>query len=194
MRPPEILGMIEEASGTRMFEERKDKAKKTMVKKDKKLQESHALVEEEIKPKLKKLREEKKQFAEYTKATNQLEKLGRKLRAYEWVDANKRITKKDADIEAKQAQISKTKADKKKAIKDCDGAEKDVQAVAKRRDAEMAKGGKLKQLQDQVSDLGKKLAKLKTQHELKRGTIVDETTKYDDSKAEIAAVRLAPFC
>ncbi len=33
MRPQEILGMVEEAAGTRMFEERKEKAKKTMGKK-----------------------------------------------------------------------------------------------------------------------------------------------------------------
>ena len=39
MKPAEILGMIEEASGTRMFEERKEKAVKTMAKKDKKVEE-----------------------------------------------------------------------------------------------------------------------------------------------------------
>jgi hypothetical protein len=35
MKPAEILGMVEEAAGTRMFEERKEKAVKTMAKKDK---------------------------------------------------------------------------------------------------------------------------------------------------------------
>ena len=39
MKPAEILGMVEEAAGTRMFEERKDKAVKTMAKKDKKVDE-----------------------------------------------------------------------------------------------------------------------------------------------------------
>ena len=39
MKPAEILGMVEEAAGTRMFEERKDKAMKTMTKKDKKVEE-----------------------------------------------------------------------------------------------------------------------------------------------------------
>ena len=33
MKPQEILGMVEEASGTRTFEERKDSARKTMQKK-----------------------------------------------------------------------------------------------------------------------------------------------------------------
>ena len=39
MKPPEILAMIEEAAGTRMFEEKKDKALKTILKKDQKLTE-----------------------------------------------------------------------------------------------------------------------------------------------------------
>ncbi|KAG4099856.1 RecF/RecN/SMC protein, partial [Neocallimastix lanati (nom. inval.)] len=39
MKPPEILAMIEEAAGTRMFEEKKKKARETMAKKDKKLEE-----------------------------------------------------------------------------------------------------------------------------------------------------------
>ena len=39
MKAAEILGMVEEAAGTRMFEERKDKAMKTMTKKDKKVEE-----------------------------------------------------------------------------------------------------------------------------------------------------------
>jgi structural maintenance of chromosome 2 len=39
MKPPEILAMIEEAAGTRMFEDRKEKAFKTILKKDTKLAE-----------------------------------------------------------------------------------------------------------------------------------------------------------
>lgn len=39
MRPAEILSMIEEAAGTSMFEEKKEKAIKTMAKKEKRLDE-----------------------------------------------------------------------------------------------------------------------------------------------------------
>lgn len=39
MKPQEILGMVEEASGTRMFEDRKEKAWKTMARKEKKVEE-----------------------------------------------------------------------------------------------------------------------------------------------------------
>ena len=60
MRPQEILGLVEEAAGTRMFEERKDKAKKTMSKKEKRVKEITSLFEEEITPKLNKLCDEKR--------------------------------------------------------------------------------------------------------------------------------------
>ena len=52
MRPKEILGMVKEAAGMCMFEEQKDKAKKTIGKKEKRVDETTALLTEEIAPKL----------------------------------------------------------------------------------------------------------------------------------------------
>ena len=106
MRPPEILGLIEEAAGTRMYEERKDKARKTMDKKEKRVQEITALLEEEITPKLDTLREEKRSFLEYQKRSTELEKLARLLRAYEWKEATERVKRKDADIEKKKSELA----------------------------------------------------------------------------------------
>lgn len=63
MKPLEILSLIEEAAGTRTFEERKDKAQKTMAKKEAKLTEIRNLLSEEIEPKLEKLRNEKRNFS-----------------------------------------------------------------------------------------------------------------------------------
>ena len=56
MKSVEILAMIEEAAGTRMFEDRKEKANKTMAKKEMKVLEIEGLLKEEIEPKLEKLR------------------------------------------------------------------------------------------------------------------------------------------
>src|SRR5260370_41271786 len=106
MRPPEILGLIEEAAGTRMDEERKDKARKTMTKKERRIQEITALLEEEITPKLDTLREEKRSFLEYQKRSTEIEKLARILRAYEWREATERVKRKEADIEKKKAELA----------------------------------------------------------------------------------------
>lgn len=52
MKPSEILSLIEEAAGTKMFEDRREKAERTMSKKETKLQENRTLLTEEIEPKL----------------------------------------------------------------------------------------------------------------------------------------------
>lgn len=93
MKPPEILGMIEEAAGTSMFEKNKEDALRKMSKKEKKLDEINQLLAEEIQPKLERLREEKRSFLEYQKAAAELERLGRLVQAYEWVQAKKRYAR-----------------------------------------------------------------------------------------------------
>ena len=51
--------------------------------------------------------------------------------------------------------------------------------VTKKKDAEMSKGGKLKQLQDEANKLGKVVAKItgRPQAEIKVATVKDEETK-----------------
>lgn len=50
MKPVEIMSLLEEASGTRMYEKKKEKAMATMDKKDQKLQEIEVVLRTEIRP------------------------------------------------------------------------------------------------------------------------------------------------
>jgi structural maintenance of chromosome 2 len=50
MKPAEILSMIEEAAGTRMYETKKQAAVKTMEKKQSKVDEITQVMEQEISP------------------------------------------------------------------------------------------------------------------------------------------------
>ncbi|KAF8197070.1 condensin complex subunit SMC2 [Pholiota molesta] len=177
MRPQEILGMVEEAAGTRMFEDRKDKAKKTMDKKNKQVGEIKRILAEEVKPKLDKLRAEKRAYVQYQKATSELERIGRTLRAYEWTEFGERAAKKQHEINAK------------KAAGQLASAEKDVIKVTKKRDEELSKGGKVKALQLEISELGKKLAKEKAQAEIKVDSIKQEETKIGQLEAQVQVVR-----
>ncbi|KAF8059920.1 condensin complex subunit SMC2 [Lyophyllum atratum] len=190
MRPQEILGMVEEAAGTRMFEERKERAIKTMAKKDKRVQEILSLLREEITPKLEKLRTEKRSFIAYQKSCSELEKIGRVLRAWEWSDAQDKVVRKEQEIEDKKAEIEAVNKKKKKALKEIEAAEKDVADVTKKRDAEMSKGGKMKKLEDEVQELDKATVKIKTQAEIQEGTIKDEEaniTTLNDELQELQA-------
>jgi structural maintenance of chromosome 2 len=83
MKPIEVLSMVEEAAGTRMFEERKDKAQKAIAKKEKKLEEIQSLLNEEIIPKLDKLRSERTSFLEFQKLQQEKERLERQVVQFE---------------------------------------------------------------------------------------------------------------
>lgn len=174
MRPQEILGMVEEAAGTRMFEERKDKAKKTMSKKEKRVQEITTLLDEEITPKLDRLREEKRQYLQYQKAATELERIGRLLRAWEYTEGHARVDAKQGEIDEAQARKQTVANEKERLGEEIEAAEDGVREVEKQREKEMKKGGKFKKLEEQVGELDKLVEKLRTQVEIKEGTIKEE--------------------
>ncbi|KAF8501209.1 condensin complex subunit SMC2 [Gautieria morchelliformis] len=184
MRPQEILGMVEEAAGTRMFEDRKDKAKKTMDKKEKRVAEIEGLLREVITPKLDKLRVEKRSFLSYQKACSELERLARLLRAWDWKEATERVGRKEADVERKAKEVLKVQGEKEARLREGEAAERDKKEAEKRRDAELKKGGQFKQREEEVKELGKELVKLRTQAEIKQGSIDDEDTKITGLEGE----------
>jgi structural maintenance of chromosome 2 len=194
MRPQEILGMVEEAAGTRMFEEQKDKARKKMGKKEKSVLEYKATLQEEINPKLEKLRHEKRSFIQFQKSASELERTARILHALEWTTYQDRMREKQEAIEEKQKEIKRVESEKRQAIKDGEVAEKETVKVTKKRDAEMTKGGRLKQLQDEASELGKVVAKIRTQAEIKVTTIKDEESRIKIFEARIKEVCMTFLC
>lgn len=189
MRPQEILGMVEEAAGTRMFEERKDKARKTMGKKEKRVEEITSLLAEEITPKLDTLRAEKRSFLQWQKACSELERIGRLLRAWEWTEGKERITRKENEITKKSHETKKVQKERERCMKECNAAEKDYQEVKKKREMEMNKSGKIKKREEEVGELEKVVVKVKTQLEIKQGTISEEEKKVSSLETELKEVR-----
>lgn len=194
MRPPEILSLVEEAAGTRMFEDRKSKAIKTMSKKEKRVTEITSLLGEEITPKLDALRAEKKSFLQYQKATTELERIGRVLRAWEWKEGRERMDKKSQDISAKEKEAGKTNKEKERCLKEIEAAEKDCEEVVKRREAEMKKGGKFKKREEEVAELEKVLVKIRTQVEIKDDSIIDEESRVKGLENELDEVGPVSNC
>ncbi|KAL7424509.1 Structural maintenance of chromosomes protein 2 [Cryptotrichosporon argae] len=191
MKPAEILGMVEEAAGTRMFEERKDKAVKTMAKKDKKVEEIESLLREEIDPKLEKLRAEKRAYLEYQKATSELERLTRLVKAYEWTLALDKADKAARALGAKRTAINDTRAEVQTFGGECEGMERELREIGKRRAKEMAKGGKAQALTDAVNELERELVKVKTQLEIKDGTAKDDAARVQAAKKAVKDLEMA---
>ncbi|BEI84504.1 hypothetical protein CcaverHIS002_0411080 [Cutaneotrichosporon cavernicola] len=189
MKPAEILGMVEEAAGTRMFEERKDKAVKTMSKKDKKVEEISTLLREEIEPKLEKLRAEKRSYLEYQKATSELERLTRLVKAYEWRLVVDKLEKSGASLEQKHNDIAAAKEDITRGGEECKVMEKELQEIEASRAKEMAKGGKMQALADAVNELERELVKINTQLEIKESTVADDAKRVEGANSSVAETK-----
>ncbi len=87
MKPPEILSMIEEAAGTRMFETKKQTALKTIEKKDTKLDEINRVLQEEIIPTMDRLRQDRNTYMRWTNNKNEIEHLLRFVVAHTYTQA-----------------------------------------------------------------------------------------------------------
>lgn len=83
MRPHEILALIEETAGTRMYDDRKGKAIVTLEKKSRKVEEIETQKQEVIEPRLRSLRDEKRDFLEYKRVESEIERMKRFLASVE---------------------------------------------------------------------------------------------------------------
>ncbi|KAF3360036.1 hypothetical protein VdG1_01726 [Verticillium dahliae VDG1] len=163
MKPVEILSMIEEAAGTRMFEDRRDKAFKTMAKKDMKLQEITELLRDEIEPKLEKLRTEKRAFLDFQQTQNDMERLTRVVVAHDYVRCQEKLQQSAADLDGKKQRQKDLEQSAVRLKSEISHLEEDVQR---------AQG-----LEDLVKKHSNELVRLATVMDLKQSSLNEEAEK-----------------
>lgn len=83
-KPPEILGMLEEAAGTRMYESKKEAALRTLARKQVKVDEIDRLLADEVEPALERLRRERGEYVAWQEALDRLDALRRFCAAHRW--------------------------------------------------------------------------------------------------------------
>jgi chromosome segregation ATPase len=189
MRPQEILGMVEEAAGTRMFEERKSRAQKTIQKKQTRVVQITSLLAEEIVPKLDALREEKRGWVEFVRGGAELERVGRVLRAWEWVEGGERVKKREGELGKLGVAVEKVGAARWKAEMEIEAAEGEMRRVLSERDREVRKGGKVARLEEAVREAEVGLVKLRTRVEIGEGEAAEEEKRLGGLGTELAEVR-----
>ncbi|TQS33380.1 hypothetical protein Golomagni_06278, partial [Golovinomyces magnicellulatus] len=177
MKAVEILAMIEEAAGTRMFEDRRDKALKTMSKKEVKLQELRELLKDEIEPKLDKLRTEKRAFLDYQQTQNDLERLTRVVVAYDYIRCQEKLQQSAADLEGKRRRQKELEDSAQRLKSEIANLEEDVKRVRDQRDKEVKKGGKGQALEETVKNHANELVRLATIMDLKTSSLAEEKEK-----------------
>uniref|UniRef100_A0A9J7Z9X4 Structural maintenance of chromosomes protein 2 n=1 Tax=Cyprinus carpio carpio TaxID=630221 RepID=A0A9J7Z9X4_CYPCA len=150
MKPPEILAMIEEAAGTRMYECKKISAQKTIEKKDAKLKEIQTILDEEITPAMEKLKEERASYLEYQKLMREIEHLSRLYVAYLFVCAEETKLKSTEDLQEMQTSIAQLQENMKQNEAKVKELSAEIQELERRRDKEV--GGVLKTLEETLSE------------------------------------------
>lgn len=174
MKPVEILAMIEEAAGTRMFEDRRDKAFKTMAKKEMKVQEITGLLQEEIEPKLEKLRTEKRAFLEFQQTQSDLERLTRLVVAHDYVRNKEKLKHSVSELDAKKQRAVDLEGSAKRLKNEIAHLEEDIKKVKTARDKEMRKGGKFQALEEVVKAHSHEAVRLITLLDLKQTGMAEE--------------------
>lgn len=174
MKPAEILAMLEEAAGTRMFEERRDKAYKTMAKKESKVQSIVELLRDEIDPKLDKLRQEKRAFLDFQQTQSELEKLTKLVIAYEYTRLQARLQQSGDDLQAKKQRADHLEQSAARMKKEIDFLQEDVDKVKATREKELRKGGRFQALEEEVKANSHALVRLDTSLDLKKTSMAED--------------------
>ena len=160
MKPHEILGMLEEAGGTRMYETKKEGALKTLTKKEAKVAEIDKVLEEEIMPALEKLRKERAAYMEWSSQNATLERLRRFCAAYQFVQAEREQEACAEGIEENQRLLESLRREAEDYQGVAADKDDDVERLASERAAQM--GDDIKALSEKEAKLSKELVKLTT--------------------------------
>lgn len=188
MKSTEILALIEEAAGTRMFEERREKAIKTMAKKEKKVEEILGLLQEEIEPKLETLRTEKRMFLEFQQVQSDLERTEKMVIAYDHVRYSQKYEEQTERLEAKQSHIEALDKLVEKSANEIVSLTEEIGLLKKQREAQIRKDGKFQALEKQVKELSHESARIYTLAELKTTSVKEEQQKRSKLKASVADI------
>ncbi|KAJ4972330.1 hypothetical protein NE237_005429 [Protea cynaroides] len=157
MKPPEILSMLEEAAGTRMYETKKEAALKTLEKKQSKVDEIDKLLDQEILPALEKLRKERMQYMQWANGNAELDRLRRFCIAYEFVQAEKIRDSAVNGVEQMKNSIAEIDDDAEHMQQEI--KEKETKISHLIAEKEVAMGGEVKTLSEKVDALSHVLVK-----------------------------------
>jgi structural maintenance of chromosome 2 len=173
MKPNEILGMVEEAAGTRMYETKRVNALKTIEKKQAKLDELNTILAEEITPTLERLRGEKQNYLKWSKNNADIERMERFVIAFTYQNAQKTLDLSTRGIEELDQRVKKFEAQAS-----------EYKSILDAKDAEIAKlASEIKGDTDERYSLAKKNEQ-KLSKDLVRITSVWKNSKDTLAKAE----------
>lgn len=183
MKPPEILAMIEEAAGTRMYEAKKQQALKTIEKKEEKIREINAILTEEVTPTLTKLREERSQYLQFQKTERELEHLNRQYVAYKYFSLEKVSEKVKEEFAELKKEKEKNHHMKEKLKSDIESLNAEIARLQQQRNQEG--GQQLAELEAKLVNREKLESKAETAVKVLKESIKEEEKKNKELKKSL---------
>ncbi|NXF20603.1 SMC2 protein, partial [Rhodinocichla rosea] len=178
MKPPEILAMVEEAAGTRMYESKKIAVQKTIEKKESKLKSIQMVLNEEISPTLQKLKEERASYLEYQKLVREVEHLSRFCVAYQFVLAEETKVSSSDMLKEMQSNIEKFQESRAEIEQKVKQLNEDIAEMEKEKDKEA--GCKLHELEAALSAHQRVNTKTQSALDLQKQNLKGEEVKYNE--------------
>ncbi|NWT01268.1 SMC2 protein, partial [Mionectes macconnelli] len=176
MKPPEILAMIEEAAGTRLYECKRNAVQKTIEKKETRLKNIDMVLSEEIGPTLEELKEARAAYLEYQKLVREAEYLNRSCLAYQFFWAEK--TKESSGDLLKEMQANMEKLQESKAESEERVRKLNEDIVEMEKEKEKKVGSILHALEAALSENQRVNAKAQSALDLKKQNLKSEEIKY----------------
>ncbi|PJF17989.1 Smc2 sister chromatid cohesion [Paramicrosporidium saccamoebae] len=198
MKPEEILAMIEESAGTRMFEDRKNKAISTLDKKEQKVQEIAALLNDTIEPKLNALRSERSEFLEYKRTEADLERLQRLVKSFRYMKNMQALEKGEQKMKDCKESLTNVSSDVKEKTLEAEKVADDIFNVTKKRERESQASHKVKELEMACREISSTMVRIQTDINFKKEaleaedrSIAEISSKIDDENAKIERLTAA---
>lgn len=179
MKPQEILALIEEAAGTRMYETRREIALRDMGRKETKITEIKTLLAEEIEPKLQKLRNEKRDFLDYQNCVAAIDRAEKIIVAHDFLQMVNQVQNSENTNSENRARFDLLQSTIERLEQEVEDLLSSLERLKKERESR-SKGGVLQSLEQQAEKLGQDLAQLQGEYEMK-------TSQHADEKARLAA-------
>ncbi len=183
MKPDEILGMVEEAAGTRMYENKKATAIKTIEKKQMKVDEINSILSEEITPTLERLRGEKQQYLKWSKNNADIERIERFVVASEYVQAQSVLSKNSEDVAKMEEEVAEYEETMRSAREEVAAKEEEIAKLSEKMNSELE--GTHNEAKAVEEDKSKDLVKATSAWENKKLAVASASKELEEAKAAV---------
>jgi structural maintenance of chromosome 2 len=172
MKPPEILAMVEEATGASRYELKKKNSQNLIERKDVAIKAIDLLLTEQIGPNLNRLKQQMAGLQDYKRVTAELEHQTKVLIAYQFVQNQELCAGTEADVNEKKDQITQKQEEMEQIKQAISETQEKIVQLEREKDEEC--GGRLSEMEIQLKE-----------HQLEEGKASSHVSNLKDSLNDV---------